>query len=125
MAAEIQVRFMHPIDGRILTVTLDTTYTAKEVIDELISNNFIQRDPAGYDLAIKGGTGLQQNQTLADAALRMVIRYGLFPPPMLAVVLGNQFPAWLGRYVQHTKNVEVDFCFEILKRYHDNATRNA
>ena len=26
--------------------------------------------PAGYDLAIKGGTGLQQNQTLADAGVK-------------------------------------------------------
>jgi uncharacterized ubiquitin-like protein YukD len=70
MATEIQVRFMHPIDGRILTVTLDTTYTAKEVIDELISNNFIQRNPGGYGLAIKGGAGLQQDKTLADAGIK-------------------------------------------------------
>jgi len=44
--------------------------TAQEAINELISNDFINPNPQGYNLAIKGGAQLQQNQTMADAGVK-------------------------------------------------------
>jgi hypothetical protein len=59
----IKVNFLHPTDGRLVTVTLDTSMTAVEAINELISNDFINPNPQGYNLAIKGGAQLQPNAT--------------------------------------------------------------
>lgn len=70
MSASVKVNFMHPIDGRILTVTMDNTMTAQEAIDELISNEFINPNPQGYNLAIKGGAQLQSNQIFEDAGVK-------------------------------------------------------
>ena len=64
--ADRDVRFMHPTDGRMLNVELDDTMTAREMIAELISNNFIASDPQGYKLAIKGGSEINENQSLRD-----------------------------------------------------------
>ena len=66
MATNVKVNFMHPTDGRVVTVTLDSTMTAQEAI----SSNFISPNPQGYNLAIKGGAQLQQNQTFADAGIK-------------------------------------------------------
>lgn len=70
MSATVKVNFMHPTDGRMVTVTVDNTMTAQEAINELISNNFISPNPQGYNLAIKGGNQLQQNQTFAAAGVK-------------------------------------------------------
>jgi len=70
MATNVKINFMHPTDGRVVTVTLDNTMTAQEAINELISNDFINPNPQGYNLAIKGGAQLQQNQTMADAGVK-------------------------------------------------------
>jgi hypothetical protein len=71
MAANVKINFMHPTDGRIVTVTLDNTMTSQEAISELISNNFINPNPQGYNLAVKGGGAqLQQNQTFSDAGVK-------------------------------------------------------
>lgn len=68
--ADVKVNFMHPTDGRVITVTLDDTMTTQDAISELISNNFINPDPQGYNLAIKGGERLQPNQTFSDAGIK-------------------------------------------------------
>jgi len=70
MATNVKVNFMHPTDGRVVTVTLDNSMTAQEAISELISNNFIVPNPQGYNLAIKGGARLEQNRTFADAGVK-------------------------------------------------------
>lgn len=70
MATNVKVNFMHPTDGRVVTVTLDSTMTAQEAINELVSNNFINPNPQGYNLALKGGAQLQQTQTMADAGVK-------------------------------------------------------
>ena len=70
MTTNVRVNFMHPTDGRIVAVTLDSTMTAQEAIEELVSNNFIRPNPQGYNLAIKGGAQLQQNQPFADAGVK-------------------------------------------------------
>jgi hypothetical protein len=68
--ANVKVNFMHPTDGRVVTVTLDNTMTAQEAINELITNNFITPNSQGYNLAIKGGAQLQANQTFSDAGVK-------------------------------------------------------
>ncbi len=68
--ANVKVNFMHPTDGRIVTVTLDNSMTAQEAISELITNNFITPNPQGYNLAIKGGAQLQTTQTFTDAGVK-------------------------------------------------------
>ena len=68
--ADVDISFMHPTDGRLLNVGLDDTTTAQEAIAELISENFIPRDPQGYALAIKGGSMIDTNQSFRDANVR-------------------------------------------------------
>ncbi len=67
--AEISVKFMHPTDARTVTVTVDDTMTAEEAIAELIVNEFINPNPQGYNLALKGGAQLQYNQSFAEAGV--------------------------------------------------------
>lgn len=66
---DVRINFMHPTDGRLITVTLDGTMTASEAIGELIANEFVHPLPLGYNLAIKGGPLLAANQTFADAGV--------------------------------------------------------
>lgn len=63
---EVSVNFMHPTDGRVISVTLDNTMTGQEVIGELIANDFIPANSQGYNLAVKGGRQLENNRTLAE-----------------------------------------------------------
>jgi hypothetical protein len=65
-----RINFMHPTDGRIITVTLDETMTAAECIPELIANEFIAPHSMGYNLAIKGGPMLAADVPFADVPLR-------------------------------------------------------
>ena len=68
--ADVKVNFVHPTDGRRMTVTLDDTMTAAEVVGELIANDFVPTDHQGYDLAIKGGRQLRSDETLAAAEVK-------------------------------------------------------
>lgn len=54
---------MHPTDGRLLNVKLDSSITAQEAIAELISKSFVPTSEDGYALAVKGGTMLSPNDT--------------------------------------------------------------
>jgi hypothetical protein len=74
--ADIQIKIMHPTDGRIVDVNVDETITAEETIAQLISNSFIPANPQGYLLAIKGGNEFSPGQTLRDggAATGTVLR---------------------------------------------------
>jgi hypothetical protein len=65
--SDITVNFIHPFDGRILTVTLDDTMSAKQAIHELVAAAFIPPTEDGYQLAIKGGAAITTEQTFAAA----------------------------------------------------------
>jgi hypothetical protein len=67
---DVRVNFMHPTDGRIVTVTVDSTMTADEAIAQLIAADFIGPSPMGYNLAVKGGPQLRGDQSFADAAVK-------------------------------------------------------
>lgn len=67
--ADREVRIMLPVDGRIVTVELEDTMTSDEIINELLANDVIQRSPAGYKLAIKGGAELNATTQLKNADL--------------------------------------------------------
>jgi DUF4097 and DUF4098 domain-containing protein YvlB len=66
----IKVNFVHPTDGRLVTVTLDESMTAAEAISELIANGFISTSPQGYNLAVKGGRQIGQSESFADAKVK-------------------------------------------------------
>jgi hypothetical protein len=68
--ADLKVHFLHPTDGRIVTVTLDDTMTADEAVNHLIANDFVMPHEEGYSLAIKGKGQIRPNQQFADAGLR-------------------------------------------------------
>ena len=65
--AELNISFVHPTDGRVVTASLDASLTAQEIIGELVANSFIKHSEHGYNLAIKGGNRLRNHQTLAEA----------------------------------------------------------
>src|SRR5690242_3294016 len=68
--ADITVTFVHPTDGRQVTVTLDNTMTAEEAIQQLLDNKFVNPHPGGYNLAVKGGAQLRNDQTFGDAGVK-------------------------------------------------------
>lgn len=70
--AEISVNFIHPTDHGVMTVTIDDAMTAKETIQNLLANNFMQPHPDGYKLAIvdTGKDMIQPEQTLAEVGAR-------------------------------------------------------
>ncbi|MEM8948765.1 MAG: hypothetical protein AAGC99_05475 [Pseudomonadota bacterium] len=76
--ADIGVRIMLPVDGRIISVELDDTMTPDEVINELITENVLPNSDDGYQLAIKGGdqinptTQLKDTQLTSDNVLRVI-----------------------------------------------------
>lgn len=67
---DIQVNFMHPTDGRIITVTLEGTMTATEAVNELIGNDFISELPQGYHLAIKGGHQIGHSESFIEVGVK-------------------------------------------------------
>lgn len=67
---DIKVNFLHPTDGRMITVDVDDTMTAQEAIGELLSADFIQPNPQGYNLGIKGGALISANVSFADAGVK-------------------------------------------------------
>ena len=68
--SDINVKFIHPTDGRELTVTLDNSITGQEAVAELISASFIEPDSQGYSLAIKGGNQISPNATFAESGVK-------------------------------------------------------
>ena len=64
--ADIEVRIMLPVDNRIVTVELEDSMTADEIINELIANDVIQPSEAGYKLGLKGGAELNATSQLKD-----------------------------------------------------------
>lgn len=54
--AEMAVRIMLPIDGRILTVDLDDTMTTAEIVTELLAGGQLQPNEHGYQMGKKGAT---------------------------------------------------------------------
>lgn len=67
---DLKLHFMHPTDGRKITVDVDDTMTANEAINELTSANFIPPSEHGYNLAQKGGARMRDDQTFRDLMLR-------------------------------------------------------
>jgi hypothetical protein len=63
---DLDIEFMHPTDGRIISVTMDGSMTGNEVIGELIANYFIPPSSEGYGLAIKGGIMLDNYKSFID-----------------------------------------------------------
>ncbi|NOQ25733.1 MAG: hypothetical protein GQ564_10270 [Bacteroidales bacterium] len=70
---ELSINIVHPMDGRVISVTLDSSMTPNEIIRELISHEFIGTEI--YSLGIKGGhildlyksiyqSGVKDNDTL-------------------------------------------------------------
>jgi len=68
--ADINVKFIHPTDGRELAVILDDSITAQEAVTELIEAQFISADPQGYNLAIKGGNMIASERNFRDAGVK-------------------------------------------------------
>ncbi len=68
--ADVSVNFMHPTDGRVISVTVDDTMTGQEAVGELIANEFIPASGEGYNLAIKGGPQLDNAKTLAENGVK-------------------------------------------------------
>ena len=58
---DVSVRFVHPTDGRQISVTLDDTMTVEEVVSELVANGFVKPSAQGYNLAPKGGDMITPN----------------------------------------------------------------
>ncbi len=68
--ADVNVNFLHPTEGRTMTVNLDDSITAQEAVAELISASFITPNPHGYGLAIKGGNMIALAQSFRDAGVK-------------------------------------------------------
>jgi len=68
--ADIEVRLMLPVDGRIVTVELEDTMTPDEIVNELIAGEVIQPSDSGYKLAVKGGAELNSTTQLKEIGLK-------------------------------------------------------
>ncbi len=68
--ADLNVNFMHPTDGRVISVTIEDTMTGQEVVGELIANDFVPASGDGYNLALKGGAQLDNARTLSQNAVK-------------------------------------------------------
>ena len=78
--SDVNVSFMHPIDGRVMTVTVDDTMTAQEAVGELLANDFVQAHSQGYQLSlVDTGAILQPNQTLAAAGVKSGAKLKILP----------------------------------------------
>lgn len=68
--ADLNVTFLHPVDGRTVQVELDGSMTAEEAIGELTEARFLEARSAGYSLAKKGGHQLESNISLEKAGIQ-------------------------------------------------------
>lgn len=78
---ELSVNFMHPTDGRVMTVVVDDAMTAEEIVENLIENGFVPQHPEGYELAIVEAekTIIRADQTLAEAGARSGAKIQVLP----------------------------------------------
>jgi hypothetical protein len=68
---DVDVSFMHPTDGRVMSALVEAEMTAQEVIDELLASDFIPAHGHGYQLSIiESGNIIGGEQTLAGAGVR-------------------------------------------------------
>ncbi len=67
---DIDVHFSHPVAEQTFEVTLSDSLTGAEVIELLLENNAIPRSELGYELAIKGGAQIRDDQTMVDADVK-------------------------------------------------------
>ncbi len=67
---DLIVKFIHPMDGRILTATIDAKLTAKEAISELVNAKFIPDNSGGYGLSKKGGAMIANNSIFEELAIK-------------------------------------------------------
>ena len=69
--ADLTVNFMHPTDGRVISVTVEDSMTGQEAIAELIANEFIPANPQGYKLSLKGENArdLNNDKSLLENAV--------------------------------------------------------
>ena len=68
--ADIELKFIHPTDGRVVRARVDDTMTSAEVVQELVGGGFLAPHTPGYELVVKGGDQLPANQTLAAAGVK-------------------------------------------------------
>ena len=69
--ADVTVDFIHPTDGRIITVSLDSAITGQEAISELLANKFLDPRADGYELVVKGTSEIiRPSQSFAEAGIR-------------------------------------------------------
>jgi hypothetical protein len=69
MNQTICVEFLHPTEGRTARVELDPTMTAEEIVQELVSNDFLVRSRLGYCLAQRGGAVIASEYSLLAAGV--------------------------------------------------------
>jgi uncharacterized protein DUF1036 len=67
--ADMTVRILLPVDGRILTVDLDDTVTVKELINELLTSGHLTSSPSDYRLSKKVGELLANDVKIRDLGL--------------------------------------------------------
>ena len=84
--ADLSVNFLHPTNGQIITVTIDDTMTCREVVGELIANDFVSASSEGYDLAIKGGSLLEGQKSMAQNGVREGMTIRVIPATDAGVV---------------------------------------
>ena len=77
---DVNVNFMHPTDGRVITVEVDDTMTGQEAMGELLANNFVPPHPQGYGLVVSDiGSIIGNDQTLADAGVKNGTKINVIP----------------------------------------------
>lgn len=77
---DISVKFVHPTDGRVMTVIVEDSMTAQEVVGELVAHNFVPSHGQGYQLSvIESGNILGGQHTLAGAGVKRDSRIRVLP----------------------------------------------
>ncbi len=67
---DVNVSFMHPTDGRVMSAVVEAEMTAQEIIDQLLANDFVPEHGHGYQLSIiESGNIIGGEQTLAGAGV--------------------------------------------------------
>jgi hypothetical protein len=64
----VTVKFVNPIDERVLEVVIDDAITAQDAINELLANRFVPPSPTGYQLNVNDEL-LRDDQTLASGGV--------------------------------------------------------
>lgn len=68
---DLNVNFLHPTDGGVMTVIIDDTMTAQEIVGELLANSFVPPHLEGYQLSVvETGMIVRPDQTLAEAGVK-------------------------------------------------------